>query len=219
TDRDAVRVPEAFLRRVVTRLCLDQLKSARHRRETYIGPWLPEPVVEAADDEIDDITLPLMMALERLLPLETRRLSFFTTWPAPAPRNAPRPSIATPRRAGSLPAAREVTFARRGRAFKCPGNAALRSPLRSSRLPAVATCNSYDRCSRRISPPMPTVAARRGRPRSRPSGSITSCKSMLHWRRSLPSTSHGSCATASSTACQASSPSSRTIRCKPPRCR
>jgi RNA polymerase sigma-70 factor, ECF subfamily len=70
-DRDAVREPEAFLRRVVTRLCLDQLKSARHRRETYIGPWLPEPVVEAAeDDEIDDVTLPLMMALERLSPLE-----------------------------------------------------------------------------------------------------------------------------------------------------
>jgi RNA polymerase sigma-70 factor, ECF subfamily len=70
TDRDAVREPEAYLRRVVTRLCLDHLKSARHRRETYIGPWLPEPVVEAADDEIDDVTLPLMMALERLSPLE-----------------------------------------------------------------------------------------------------------------------------------------------------
>src|SRR5262249_50380097 len=70
TDRDAVREPEAFLRRVVTRLCLDQLKSARRRRETYIGPWLPEPVVEAAEDDIDDVTLPLMMALERLTPLE-----------------------------------------------------------------------------------------------------------------------------------------------------
>jgi RNA polymerase sigma-70 factor, ECF subfamily len=70
TDRDAVRQPEAFLRRVVTRLCLDHLKSARHQRETYIGPWLPEPVVEAQDDEIDDVTLPLMMALERLSPLE-----------------------------------------------------------------------------------------------------------------------------------------------------
>jgi RNA polymerase sigma-70 factor, ECF subfamily len=69
-DRDAVREPEAFLRRVVTRLCLDDLKSARRRRETYLGPWLPEPVVEAADDEIDNVTLPLMMALERLSPLE-----------------------------------------------------------------------------------------------------------------------------------------------------
>ena len=69
-DREAVREPEAFLRRVVTRLCLDQLKSARHRRETYVGPWLPEPVVESAPDDLDDITLPLMMALERLSPLE-----------------------------------------------------------------------------------------------------------------------------------------------------
>jgi len=69
-DRDAVREPEAYLRRIVTRLCLDQLKSARRRRETYIGPWLPEPVVEAAEEEIDDITLPLMIALERLSPLE-----------------------------------------------------------------------------------------------------------------------------------------------------
>src|SRR5262249_33737417 len=68
-DRDAVREPEAYLSRIVTRLCLDQLKSARHRRETYIGPWLPEPVVET-EEEIDDVTLPLMMALERLSPLE-----------------------------------------------------------------------------------------------------------------------------------------------------
>src|SRR5258708_14149313 len=69
-DRDAVREPEAFLRRVVARLCLDQLKSARRRRETYVGPWLPEPVVESAEDEVDDVTLPLLMALERLSPLE-----------------------------------------------------------------------------------------------------------------------------------------------------
>lgn len=68
-DRDAVREPEAFLRRTVTRLCLDQLKSARRRREIYVGPWLPEPVVEeeAADE---DVTLPLMLALERRSPLE-----------------------------------------------------------------------------------------------------------------------------------------------------
>jgi RNA polymerase sigma-70 factor (ECF subfamily) len=69
TDREAVREPEAFLRRVVTRLCLDVLKSAQRKREVYVGPWLPEPVVEE-DDEIDDVTLPLMMALERLSPLE-----------------------------------------------------------------------------------------------------------------------------------------------------
>lgn len=67
-DRATVIEPEAFLRRTVTRLSLDQLKSARHRRETYIGPWLPEPLVE--EDDHDDVTLPLMVALERLSPLE-----------------------------------------------------------------------------------------------------------------------------------------------------
>jgi RNA polymerase sigma-70 factor, ECF subfamily len=67
-DRPEVREPEAYLRRSVTRLCLDQLKSARHKRETYIGPWLPEPLVEEEAEE--DVTLPLMLALERLSPLE-----------------------------------------------------------------------------------------------------------------------------------------------------
>jgi RNA polymerase sigma-70 factor, ECF subfamily len=67
-DRSEVREPEAFLRRTVTRLCLDQLKSARRQRETYVGPWLPDPIVE--EDEEEDVTLPLMLALERLSPLE-----------------------------------------------------------------------------------------------------------------------------------------------------
>jgi RNA polymerase sigma-70 factor, ECF subfamily len=68
TERSEVREPEAFLRRTVTRLCLDQLKSARRQRETYVGPWLPDPVLEEEAEE--DVTLPLMLALERLSPLE-----------------------------------------------------------------------------------------------------------------------------------------------------
>lgn len=67
-ERGDVREPEAFLRRTVTRLCLDQLKSARRQREVYVGPWLPEPVVD--EEEAEDVTLPLMLALERLSPLE-----------------------------------------------------------------------------------------------------------------------------------------------------
>jgi RNA polymerase sigma-70 factor (ECF subfamily) len=67
-DRGEVREPEAFLRRTVTRLCLDQLKSARRQRETYLGEWLPDPVLEEEGEE--DVTLPLMLALERLSPLE-----------------------------------------------------------------------------------------------------------------------------------------------------
>jgi RNA polymerase sigma-70 factor (ECF subfamily) len=72
-DHGAVENAGAFLARMVTRLCLDHLKSARVQRETYIGPWLPEPVVEPAVDQVEEsetLTLALMMALERLSPLE-----------------------------------------------------------------------------------------------------------------------------------------------------
>lgn len=70
-DPAGVDAPPAFLSRIVTRLCLDVMKSARVRRESYVGSWLPEPVIEepdAVDD--DDLTLTLMLALERLSPLE-----------------------------------------------------------------------------------------------------------------------------------------------------
>ena len=69
---DEVEAPGAYLTRIVTRLCLDQLKSARARREEYVGAWLPEPLVQQSDEETiaDDVTLTLMMAMERLSPLE-----------------------------------------------------------------------------------------------------------------------------------------------------
>ncbi|HLH86923.1 MAG TPA: sigma-70 family RNA polymerase sigma factor [Xanthobacteraceae bacterium] len=69
-DRKSVREPAAFLRRVVTRLCLDRLRSMRREREHYVGTWLPEPVVESGEEGADDVTLPLLMALDRLSPLE-----------------------------------------------------------------------------------------------------------------------------------------------------
>ncbi|RKH34392.1 sigma-70 family RNA polymerase sigma factor [Corallococcus sicarius] len=68
TDRAVVRDAEAVLVRTVSRLCLDVLKSARVQREQYVGTWLPEPIVEAVEG--DDLTLTLMLALERLSPLE-----------------------------------------------------------------------------------------------------------------------------------------------------
>ncbi|MGE0045289.1 MAG: sigma-70 family RNA polymerase sigma factor [Hyphomonadaceae bacterium] len=68
---------EAFLVTIVTRLCLDRLKSARARREIYVGPWLPEPVLDAdalsphaATELADDLSFALMLTLERLSPLE-----------------------------------------------------------------------------------------------------------------------------------------------------
>lgn len=71
TDRSKAREPAALLHTIVTRLCLNELKSARRQREIYAGPWLPEPVMDLGEPVSgDDITLALMMALERLSPLE-----------------------------------------------------------------------------------------------------------------------------------------------------
>ncbi|HLK89467.1 MAG TPA: sigma-70 family RNA polymerase sigma factor [Polyangia bacterium] len=70
-DRRAVAEPRGYLARVVSRLCLDRMKSASHRREQYVGMWLPEPVVaEPAHDLADDLSVALLLALERLSPLE-----------------------------------------------------------------------------------------------------------------------------------------------------
>src|SRR5690606_11543701 len=55
-EREGVREPAALLRTMVTRLRLNELRSARRVRETYIGPWLPEPVFEVEEvDAIDEI--------------------------------------------------------------------------------------------------------------------------------------------------------------------
>lgn len=75
-DRATIREPQGWLTRVVSRLALDHLKSARVRRETYPGTWLPEPLVEDEEDRSDDITLTLMLALDRLSPLERAAFLF-----------------------------------------------------------------------------------------------------------------------------------------------
>ena len=69
-----VRNPEAWLTTVVTRLCLDVLGSARARREDYVGPWLPEPLVtdgpEEAAELADSVSLAFLVLLESLTPAE-----------------------------------------------------------------------------------------------------------------------------------------------------
>src|SRR5258707_14192136 len=73
-DRTQVNDASAWLVRVTTRLCLDRLKSARARREAYVGPWLPEPLIEpAAEDPLEraeEVSVAFLLALQRLSPLE-----------------------------------------------------------------------------------------------------------------------------------------------------
>jgi len=77
-DHAGIASPGAWLARTVTNLCLDQLTSARARRERYVGPWLPEPVLTedgtlGPDEQAqrrDSVSLALLALLERLTPTE-----------------------------------------------------------------------------------------------------------------------------------------------------
>ncbi|MBL7498421.1 RNA polymerase sigma factor SigJ [Frankia sp. CNm7] len=67
--------PEAYLVRITTRLAIDRLRSAQSRRESYVGPWLPEPVLtspDVAEDVVlsDSVSTALLLVLETLSPIE-----------------------------------------------------------------------------------------------------------------------------------------------------
>jgi RNA polymerase sigma-70 factor, ECF subfamily len=77
-DRTEVDDPKSYLCAVVTRLCIDHLRSARVRRESYVGPWLPEPLLTEAAmpdgarivEDADSVSMAFLLVLERLTPLE-----------------------------------------------------------------------------------------------------------------------------------------------------
>ncbi|MFD5831754.1 RNA polymerase sigma-70 factor [Lentzea sp. NPDC060358] len=74
-DRAAVRNPEAYLATAITRLAINESQTARARRETYVGPWLPEPVDTAADPQVGAergavLELAVLVLLEKLTPTE-----------------------------------------------------------------------------------------------------------------------------------------------------
>lgn len=75
TDRSAVLNPPAFLVTTTTRLAINVAESARSRRETYVGPWLPEPVDTSADPRLgaergEALELAVLLLLEKLTPTE-----------------------------------------------------------------------------------------------------------------------------------------------------
>lgn len=72
-----IESPKAYLTTIATRLCLDQLRSARAQREVYVGPWLPEPLLtESAPDSAeiaavaDSLSMAFLLLMESLSPLE-----------------------------------------------------------------------------------------------------------------------------------------------------
>jgi RNA polymerase sigma-70 factor (ECF subfamily) len=79
-DRSDVREPRGYLVRVTTRLAIDRLRQVQSRRESYVGPWLPEPYVTEFGDTVpdsaeqavlaDSVSLAVLVVLESLSPLE-----------------------------------------------------------------------------------------------------------------------------------------------------
>lgn len=74
-DRSKVADPKAYLVRIVSNLAMDRLRSARSRREIYVGPWLPEPILTSADtaDDVtaaESVSMAMLVVLETLSPLE-----------------------------------------------------------------------------------------------------------------------------------------------------
>jgi RNA polymerase sigma-70 factor (ECF subfamily) len=80
-DRSHVADPRAYLTRIVTNVALSRLRSAQYRRETYVGPWLPEPILTDCDGaghadaaeavaEAESVSMAMLVVLETLSPLE-----------------------------------------------------------------------------------------------------------------------------------------------------
>ncbi|MGW1752455.1 RNA polymerase sigma-70 factor [Streptomyces sp. NPDC002092] len=74
-DRAQVADPKAYLTRIVSNLALERLRSTRHKRETYVGPWLPEPILTSGDTadavmDAESVSMAMLVVLETLSPLE-----------------------------------------------------------------------------------------------------------------------------------------------------
>ncbi|MFJ7947985.1 RNA polymerase sigma-70 factor [Streptomyces sp. NPDC096354] len=74
-DRSQVADPKAYLTRIVSNLALERLRSTRYKRETYVGPWLPEPILTSGDTaeavtDAESVSMAMLVVLETLSPLE-----------------------------------------------------------------------------------------------------------------------------------------------------
>ena len=120
----AIETPRAFLATTATRLAIDHLRSAHHNRETYLGPWLPEPLVastepDAADrvEMADSLSMAFLVVLESLTPWNAPRSCCArcssTTTPT-SPRSSASPRRTADSSSGTEPAHRRRQAAVRG---------------------------------------------------------------------------------------------------------
>ncbi|MEU4765074.1 sigma-70 family RNA polymerase sigma factor [Actinosynnema sp. NPDC023794] len=166
-DLVTVRDTRSYLGRLVTRQALDALRASARRREEYVGPWLPEPVLLDENDASADVVLAESVSMAMLVVLETlapdervvfvlREVFGFAHGDIAAAVGKP---VATVRQA----AHRARKHVQAGRRRFEPADTATTARITEQFLAAAGTCEGCSRCSRRTPPSPPTAAARPAR--------------------------------------------------------
>jgi len=142
-DRSQVSDPKAYLARIVSNLSMERLRSTRHQRETYVGPWLPEPILtqaDAADDvaTAESVSMAMLVVLETLSPLERAVFVLKEVFDFSSPRSVKR-SNGPNLRSGRPPTAPASTFRRGAPGSRPTASRGAKPPSGSSPPSPVAT--------------------------------------------------------------------------------
>jgi RNA polymerase sigma factor (sigma-70 family) len=145
-DRSRVSDAKAYLARIVSNLAVERLRSTRRQRETYVGPWLPEPILTQADAAEDvataeSVSLAMLVVLETLSPLERAVFVLKEVFDFSYPEIAEAVDRSEPA-CGRPPTGLATTFRPAGRASRPIAPRSVRSPSGSSPPPQAATSTS-----------------------------------------------------------------------------
>ena len=228
-DTATVADPLAFLVRTVSRLALDRLRRIAARRETYVGPWLPEPVLTGGPDDpaaeaerAASVSMAMLVVLETLTPLERTVFVLHEAFAysyaeiaeivdrspgrgpparAPRPRARRRPPAALRRRPGGAAHGDGAVPARQPRGR--PRRAAGAAGPRRRRCGPTAAARRRRRCARSTAPTRSPASSRRSAPRrcrpARPSRSSRSTKARRRCWWARPGRSRCSSSTSATT--------------------
>lgn len=180
--RAEIAYPPAWLTKVVTNLCLNRLTSERARRETYVGSWLPEPVLTADGaldplgtvEQRDSVSLALLRLMERLTPTERAVFSYCGRRSPTAIGRSPGFSTSRRPTPGSFMAEPASVSVPRARDSSLTEPSGTGSSSASWRQPRAATRPSSASCWLQMRPPRPTAAAKSAPPDERSSGATGS---------------------------------------------
>ena len=151
---EQIASPRAFVATVTTRLAINELRSARARRERYVGEWLPEPIITDGDDDparhaemADSLSLAMLVLLESLSPEQRAVLLLHDVFDYAYARDRARSSARARTTCASSPPAPDATSSSAGPASKRRASSATSWQPGSLRPPSKATSPGSRRCS------------------------------------------------------------------------